>query len=153
VPSRKEIVEAARRWLDTPFLHQARIRGVGCDCVGLPLAIGQEFGMSDKNGVPIMAMDESNYDSQPSTDHVHEVCQSRCVEKSIADLQEGDLVSVKMPSVACHLAIIGKLYAGSPDECLSIIHAFSPAGKVVETVLDKHMRTKIKGAFVFGEDE
>lgn len=29
------IVAAARRWIGTPYLHQASVRGVGCDCLGL----------------------------------------------------------------------------------------------------------------------
>lgn len=29
------IVAAARRWIGTPYHHQASLRGVGCDCLGL----------------------------------------------------------------------------------------------------------------------
>lgn len=32
---REDIVEAARAWLGTPYHHQASLRGVGCDCLGL----------------------------------------------------------------------------------------------------------------------
>jgi NlpC/P60 family putative phage cell wall peptidase len=32
---RDEIVAAARLWIGTPYLHQASLRGVGCDCLGL----------------------------------------------------------------------------------------------------------------------
>lgn len=33
--TRKAIVNAARSWLGTPYHHQASLRGVGCDCLGL----------------------------------------------------------------------------------------------------------------------
>ncbi|MBZ8135500.1 NlpC/P60 family protein [Afifella sp. IM 167] len=33
--SRDEIVAAARGWLGTPYRHQAALKGVGCDCLGL----------------------------------------------------------------------------------------------------------------------
>lgn len=33
--ARNEIVAAARQWLGTPYRHQASVRGVGCDCLGL----------------------------------------------------------------------------------------------------------------------
>lgn len=33
--TRADIVERARRWIGTPYHHQAARRGVGCDCVGL----------------------------------------------------------------------------------------------------------------------
>jgi NlpC/P60 family putative phage cell wall peptidase len=32
---RDDIVAAARAWLGTPYLHQASLQGVGCDCLGL----------------------------------------------------------------------------------------------------------------------
>ena len=32
---RARIVNEARRWIGTPYQHQASLRGVGCDCLGL----------------------------------------------------------------------------------------------------------------------
>ena len=31
---RDDIVAAAREYLDTPFVHQGRVKGVGIDCAG-----------------------------------------------------------------------------------------------------------------------
>lgn len=47
MPTRAEIVAEARAWLGTPYRHQASLKGVGCDCLGLVRgvwrgAIGQE---------------------------------------------------------------------------------------------------------------
>lgn len=33
--SRARIVEEAREWIGTPYLHQASVKGAGCDCLGL----------------------------------------------------------------------------------------------------------------------
>ena len=33
--SRVRIVRAARGWIGTPYHHQASLKGVGCDCLGL----------------------------------------------------------------------------------------------------------------------
>jgi NlpC/P60 family putative phage cell wall peptidase len=35
MPAREAIVAAALTWLDTPYQHQASVRGAGCDCLGL----------------------------------------------------------------------------------------------------------------------
>lgn len=35
MPSRSDIIAAARGWLATPYRHQASLKGVGCDCLGL----------------------------------------------------------------------------------------------------------------------
>jgi NlpC/P60 family putative phage cell wall peptidase len=32
---RDDIVAETRRWIGTPYRHQASVRGVGCDCLGL----------------------------------------------------------------------------------------------------------------------
>ncbi len=33
--TREQVVAEAMTWLGTPFQHQASLRGVGCDCLGL----------------------------------------------------------------------------------------------------------------------
>ena len=39
---RDVIVAAAREWIGTPYLHQASLRGVGCDCLGLVRGVWRE---------------------------------------------------------------------------------------------------------------
>jgi cell wall-associated NlpC family hydrolase len=34
-PNRDQIVAEARSWIGTPYRHQASLKGVGCDCLGL----------------------------------------------------------------------------------------------------------------------
>ena len=40
--SRSSIVAAARDWLGTPYLHQASLKGVGTDCLGLVRGVWRE---------------------------------------------------------------------------------------------------------------
>jgi len=40
---RDDIVEAARLWLGTPYHHQASLRGVGCDCLGLVRGVWRDL--------------------------------------------------------------------------------------------------------------
>lgn len=40
-----DIVAAARTWIDTPFHDQARVKGVGCDCIGLIRGVASELGI------------------------------------------------------------------------------------------------------------
>ncbi|MGL5447076.1 MAG: peptidase P60 [Rhabdaerophilum sp.] len=39
---RAQVVEAARGWLGTPYQHQASLRGVGADCLGLLRGVWRE---------------------------------------------------------------------------------------------------------------
>ncbi|TVR10474.1 MAG: peptidase P60 [Salinarimonadaceae bacterium] len=41
-PRQAEIVAAARGWLGTPYRHQASLKGVGCDCLGLLRGVWRE---------------------------------------------------------------------------------------------------------------
>jgi NlpC/P60 family putative phage cell wall peptidase len=41
--SAQRIVAAARGWIGTPYLHQASLKGVGCDCLGLLRGVYREL--------------------------------------------------------------------------------------------------------------
>ncbi|MFZ1416647.1 MAG: hypothetical protein WAS73_19035 [Defluviicoccus sp.] len=41
---RAAIINEARSWLGTPYHHQAALKGVGCDCIGLLKGIFASFG-------------------------------------------------------------------------------------------------------------
>ena len=40
--TRTRIVDAARDWIGTPYRHQASLRGLGCDCLGLVRGVWRE---------------------------------------------------------------------------------------------------------------
>ena len=52
MPTRNEIVAAARGWIGTPYRHQGALKGVGCDCLGLILGIWREVGGAFDGSVP-----------------------------------------------------------------------------------------------------
>ncbi|MGY6246281.1 NlpC/P60 family protein [Bosea thiooxidans] len=49
---RAVIVAAAREWLGTPYHHQASLRGVGCDCLGLVRGLWREFHGQEPEALP-----------------------------------------------------------------------------------------------------
>ena len=40
------VVREARDWIGTPFVHQGRSKGAGCDCLGLVLGVLERCGHS-----------------------------------------------------------------------------------------------------------
>ncbi|MFP5075724.1 NlpC/P60 family protein [Rhizobium sp. YIM 134829] len=42
-PTGERVIAAARGWLGTPYRHQASLKGVGCDCLGLIRGIWREL--------------------------------------------------------------------------------------------------------------
>ena len=50
-PRRAAIVAAARGWLGTPYQHQASLKGIGTDCLGLVRGVWREV-MGDEPETP-----------------------------------------------------------------------------------------------------
>ena len=55
--SRDDIVAEARRWLDTPYHHQASLCGVGSDCLGLVRGVWRTLHGADAEDVPAYSRD------------------------------------------------------------------------------------------------
>jgi NlpC/P60 family putative phage cell wall peptidase len=142
--TRAQLVSCARGYRGTPFQHQGRLKGAACDCVGLVFCVADDLELQDKNGTPIRRNQYTNYGPQPVDRFVHEECQRMLLEKPITSMQEGDLLTLRLPTWPSHVAIVTDIigYTG-------IIHAYSTAGKVVEHILDKKWKNRIEGCFSF----
>src|SRR5471030_1040572 len=47
-----EIVRIARSWIGTPYLHQASVKGAGCDCLGLLRGVWRELRGEEPEDLP-----------------------------------------------------------------------------------------------------
>lgn len=52
-----QVVAEARRWIGTPYLHQASLCGVGCDCLGLVRGIWRALYGTEPEPVPHYSAD------------------------------------------------------------------------------------------------
>lgn len=53
MPSPELVVTAARSWIGTPYRHQASLKGVGCDCLGLVRGVWRDlFGPEPETAPP-----------------------------------------------------------------------------------------------------
>lgn len=48
----EDVVQAAMRWLDTPYRHQASTLGAGCDCLGLLRGVWRELNGKEPVALP-----------------------------------------------------------------------------------------------------
>lgn len=55
--SRNDIIVEARRWLGTPYHHQASLRGVGTDCLGLVRGVWRALHGAEAEPVPAYSRD------------------------------------------------------------------------------------------------
>jgi NlpC/P60 family putative phage cell wall peptidase len=53
----ERIVAIARFWIGTPYVHQASLKGVGCDCLGLLRGIWRELYGEEPEEIPPYSLD------------------------------------------------------------------------------------------------
>lgn len=135
--TRTQIVECARSFLGTPFHHQARLKHVGVDCIGLVIGVARELNLIAPD------FDIHAYPRIPDgTTLLDTACQHMTeIDKSTA--QPGDVVVISFGLLPQHFGIFGDYRHGG----LSIIHAASNAGKVIETRLMFSSSMKYVAAF------
>ena len=125
MPNRTDVTTAARTWLDTPFHHQARLKCVGVDCVGLVIGVARELGFVAPE------FDVAAYPRNPDGTSLMHLVNLHMTPIAREAMQPGDVVVVSFDRDPQHLGILGDYRHGG----LSIIHAASAAGRVIETRL------------------
>jgi NlpC/P60 family putative phage cell wall peptidase len=55
--TRATIIAEARAWIGTPYRHQASLRGIGCDCLGLVRGVWRALNGAEPEAVPAYAPD------------------------------------------------------------------------------------------------
>lgn len=53
----QHIIAAARSWIGTPYRHQASLKGIGCDCLGLVRGVWREVIGAEPERAPPYAPD------------------------------------------------------------------------------------------------
>lgn len=140
--TQQQIVDTARTWLGTPFHHQARVKGVGCDCLGLVVGVVDELGLKDKNGQNLASYDESAYSREPDGAYLKQKLTDLLEEVPVAQAQAGDLALFSVRDNPQHLAILTDYEGG-----LGMIHAYAPARKLVEHRLDSDWNSRLVKVF------
>lgn len=143
---RPDIVEEARRWLGTPYLHQASVCGAGADCLGLLRGVWRACMGHEPEDVPVYSMDWSEPQGE---ERMWNAARRHLREKPVSDLSVGDVLLFRMrdEGVAKHLGILSDT-APVPR----FIHAYSGHG-VVENALSDPWRRRIVACFEFPQED
>ena len=140
--TRTDIVRQARTWLGTPFHHQARLKGKGCDCLGLIVGVVDELGLKDKHGQPLAGYDEVTYSKEPDGAYLTEKLKALLDEVPIAEAQAGDLALFKVRENPQHMAFLTDY-----ENTLGMVHSYAPARRVVEHRLDDDWKQRLVKVF------
>lgn len=142
------VVQHARGWLGTPYVHQASARGAGTDCLGLLRGVWCELYGSEPEQVPAYTADWS----EPGREEVlwaaarrHLIEVPGVAGQAPQALGEVLLFRLREGSVAKHLGLVSALGAEP-----RFIHAYSGHG-VVESPLSHPWQRRIAARFHFPE--
>lgn len=130
-----DVVNAARQYIGTPFMHQGRVPKVALDCAGLVIMVSKDLGLDH--------VDMVGYGRRPTG----ELRQALSAQKSIKqihikDISCGDILVMRFAKEPQHLAIC----AGK-----TVIHSYEAAGKCCEHDLTVEWKKRITEAWRFIE--
>lgn len=139
-----EAVAEARRWIGTPYVHGASVKGAGTDCLGLVRGVWRALFNDEPEAVPPYSPDWG----EPAGEEVlMRAALRHLVPKDIDAAAPGDVLLFRMRdrSIAKHLGIQGRCGSDS-----TFVHAYSGHG-VVESPLSAPWRRRIVARFEFPE--
>lgn len=136
--TRAAIVAEALTWLDTPFAHQQRKKGVGVDCIGVPAETGRAFGIPECSDVPFA------YTRQPNRKEMQRELEARLDYVAYRNVTIGDLAWILAPGPQ-HLGMVVECERDADGMVLRmmIIHASMREKKVVRGRLDSDARKRV----------
>jgi NlpC/P60 family putative phage cell wall peptidase len=136
---RAEVLDEARRWIGTPYRHQASRLGVGCDCLGLLRGIWRSLYGREPEAMPAYARD---WAEARADEPLLEAARRHMVEVAVEAATPGDVLAFRwrrhLP--AKHLAILA--------EGGTIIHAYEGHAVAVSPLVPA-WRSRIAAAFQF----
>ncbi len=131
--TREQVVAAAREWINTPWSHQHRLRGVGTDCAGLALGVAADLHLA-RPEVPA-------YSKQPANGSLLKYCNDNM--QRVHGLALGRVALLKFGTEPQHLGILGDYSLGG----FTLIHAYATSRKVVEHRIDDLWLNRIVAVF------
>lgn len=129
----------ARRWIGTPYCHQASVRGAGCDCLGLIRGLWRARHGAEPERLPPYGPDWA----ETGGDEALWLALSRHLRPVAGAPAPGDVLLFRMRarSVAKHLGVLTDAGPGA-----RFVHAYSGHG-VVESPLSHPWARRIVARF------
>lgn len=133
---REKIAREARSWINTPFVHQGRVKGVGVDCAGLVEMVPKRFGLyPDAVIAPYLA--------SPNPVEMRKQLLRYLNPIPFSDVLVGDVLWFRVDRDGQHLGIVVQ---GSP---MSMVHAFGRERimRCIEQSVEGFWRQRLVGCF------
>lgn len=141
----EKIAAAARSWLGTPHVNQARVKGIGVDCGMLLIGALEDAGLIDKGAIKI-APYSNEWHLHHSEEWFLSYVKKYCIPVTETDMAIGDFLMYQFGRCVSH----GGIYIGDNQ----IIHAVIDQGVILSDLndvmfLDAHGRSRLRGIYRF----
>ena len=133
------IITTARGWIGTPYLHQASLKGIGCDCLGLIRGVWRETHGHEPESAPPYSPDWAEADD---TEFLADAARRHLVEVPYTEFIAGDVLLFRWRDY------LPAKHAGIASSPTSMIHAQDGAC-VSEIALSKWWLARLAFAFRF----
>ena len=112
-----KIASIARRWIGTPYIHQASVKGAGCDCLGLLRGVWRELHGEDAETPPPYSPDWAEATGEET---LYNAMKRHLTEIDPHTIAPGDIALFRMlpRAPAKHCGIVARNKSG-----LTLIHA------------------------------
>jgi NlpC/P60 family putative phage cell wall peptidase len=137
--SRSEIIAEARAWIGTPYRHQASLKGVGCDCLGLVRGVWRALIGDEPQNAPAYSRDWAEASGE---ENLANAARAHLIEIEVAQFMPGDVLLFRYREryPAKHAAIVS-----APA---LMVHAHDGAA-VAEVAIAPWWRRRLAYAFRF----
>jgi NlpC/P60 family putative phage cell wall peptidase len=137
--TRADIVAEARAWIGTPYRHQASLKGIGCDCLGLVRGVWRAVVGEEPQPSPAYSRD---WAEASGAETLAMAARAHLIEIDPAQFSPGDVLLFRYREryPAKHAAIVS-----APD---MMIHAHDGAD-VAEVAIAPWWRRRLAYAFRF----
>lgn len=140
-----EALAEALTWRGTTYRHQASVKGVGCDCLGLIRGVWRALHGTEPEPIPAY---EPDWAEVTGEERMLAAARRWLIEKPAAAIEPGDVLLFRMAPEAAvkHCAILTR--KGPPGR---IVHAYWGRA-VTESWLGDWWTSRIAAAFAFPEE-
>ena len=154
-----EIIAIARSWIGTPYVHQASVKGAGCDCLGLLRGVWRERNGEEPEAAPPYSPDWAEATGEET---LYKALARHLREIEPSALAPGDIALFRMARTgpAKHCGVVAALKqrsdsalenpltqrSDSASKTLTLIHARQNK-RVSEEAFTEFWRRKLAHAF------
>ena len=137
----QRIAEAAKSWLGTPHINNAKVKGKGIDCGMLLLASTEDAGLI-KKGVVQVEPYSNEWHLHRSEEFFKAYVEKYC--DKVDDLQVGDFLLYQYGRCVSH----GAIYIGND----TVVHAMVRQGVIMSNInevmfFDAHGKSRLRGIY------